>query len=242
MTGTSHIQRFCLIAGTWRWWFVAICFAMLAACASSPSRDATYTVKRGDTLYAIAQRYRVDYRELARWNGIGRDNLIVPGQVLRLHAPGARVASRATAPSAGSAGEPRVAAVPPVLAPPVPWLWPVTGGAATLTARPNGGHGLTIRGTHGQDIFCASSGRVVYLGAGLLGYGQLLIIKHNDSYLSAYGHTESVTVHEGDYVAAGQRVATMGDDPQGRPTLYFEIRINGAPRNPLLFLPARPAE
>lgn len=96
-----------------------------------------------------------------------------------------------------------------------------------------------IRGTAGQEIRSAASGRVVYFGSGLLGLGQLLIIKHNDSYLSAYGHADAVVVHEGDYVVAGQRIASMGTDGQGKPSLYFEIRINGAPGNPLTYLPAR---
>ena len=85
----------------------------------------------------------------------------------------------------------------------------------------------------------ASGGRVVYLGTGLLGYGQLLIIKHSDAYLSAYGHTQSVNVKEGDAVSIGQRIGTMGAGPQGTPMLYFEIRSNGTPGNPLALLPAR---
>jgi septal ring factor EnvC (AmiA/AmiB activator) len=110
---------------------------------------------------------------------------------------------------------------------------------AALTTRPNGGQGLTISGELGQPVLAAAAGRVVYTGTGLLGYGQLLIIKHNESYLTAYGHIDSVTVVEGDAVAAGQRVAAMGSGPQGTPLLYFEIRLNGTPGNPLLLLPQR---
>jgi lipoprotein NlpD len=80
----------------------------------------------------------------------------------------------------------------------------------------------------------------VYTGSGLLGYGQLVILKHNATYLSAYGHTQSVAVREGDAVVAGQRIATMGAGPNGDAMLYFEIRINGTPGNPLSFLPSRP--
>lgn len=108
-----------------------------------------------------------------------------------------------------------------------------------LTTRPNGGQGLTINGQLGQEIRAAGPGRVVYSGSGLLGYGQLVIIKHNDTYLSAYGHTQEVIVREGDDVSGGQRVATMGPGPQGAPMLYFEIRTNGTPGNPLLLLPPR---
>ena len=119
------------------------------------------------------------------------------------------------------------------------WQWPVSGGTATLTSRPNGGQGLTISGRLGEEIRAAGAGRVVYTGSGLLGYGQLVIIKHNETYLSAYGHTQSVAIREGDAVAAGQRIATMGAGPQGTPMLYFEIRINGTPGNPLSLLPQR---
>jgi len=220
--------------------------ALLAACGSSPVRNAaTYTVKRGDTLYSIAARHGLDYRDVARWNGIGRDYVIHPGQVLHLQARGSKASPSSSSRAQATAKAPRAAAskrapvVKPV-GPPVKWQWPVEGGAATLTTRPNGGLGLMIGGRSGQDIRSAGEGRVVYTGTGLLGYGQLVIIKHNDTYLSAYGHTQSVAVKEGDAVAAGQRIATMGNGPQGSPMLYFEIRINGAPGNPLSLLPQRP--
>lgn len=119
------------------------------------------------------------------------------------------------------------------------WQWPVDTGTPLLTTRPNGGQGLSISGQLGQDIRAAASGRVVYTGTGLLGYGQLVIIKHSDTYLSAYGHTQAVAVREQEAVVAGQRIATMGQGPQGTPLLYFEIRTNGAPGNPLLLLPQR---
>jgi lipoprotein NlpD len=222
--------------------FRAACIAglavTLAACSSTPySAGGSYTVKRGDTLYSISYRHGLDYRDVARWNGIGRDFTIYPGQVLRLSA----IARTSAAPSrtAGStpkSPKPPKAAVRP---PSIPWQWPAIGGVATLTDRPNGGHGLTISGKLGQEIRAASSGSVVYLGSGLLGYGQLLIIKHSDAYLSAYGHTQSVAVKEGDIVVMGQRIATMGPGPQGSPMLYFEIRSNGIPGNPLLLLPKR---
>jgi lipoprotein NlpD len=212
---------------------------LLASCASEPTRTSTYTVRRGDTLYAIAWRYRLDYQELARLNGIGRDYMIHPGQVLRLSASAPPRKSKAKV----AAKKPAIATKPPsaprIVGPPVRWQWPVEGGAAALTTRPNGGQGLTINGRAGQEVRSAGSGRVVYTGSGLLGYGQLLIIKHNDTYLSAYGHTQSVLVREHQDVVAGQRVATMGSGPQGTPMLYFEIRINGTPSNPLLLLPQR---
>jgi lipoprotein NlpD len=210
---------------------------VLAACSSTPERPATYTVKRGDTLYAIAWRHGLEYRDLARWNRIGRDYVIHPGQKLRLYPP-SRGAPRASPQKSAPAAAAKQPMRPP-RGPPVQWQWPVSGGAATVTSRPNGGHGLTIAGRLGDDVRAAGPGRVVYTGSGLLGYGQLVIIKHNDTYLSAYGHTQSVAIKEGDVVAAGQRIATMGAGPRGAPMLYFEIRVNGAPTNPLGLLPSR---
>jgi lipoprotein NlpD len=210
--------------------------ALLAACASHPERDRTHTVKRGDTLYAIAVRHKIDWQDLARWNGIGPNQVIRVGQVLKLYpsrsgrssTPPATASARQTAPARARAG------------PPLQWQWPVSGGTAKLTSRPNGGQGLTVSGQMGEDVRAAAAGRVVYTGTGLLGYGQLVILKHNETYLSAYGHTQSVAVREGDAVVAGQRIATMGAGPQGDAMLYFEIRVNGTPGNPLSYLPTRP--
>lgn len=214
----------------------------LAACSSTPPKPSTYTVKRGDTLYGIAWKHRLNYQDIARWNGIGRDYVIHPGQVLRLTPPAGRVAAAQPAPAGKKTAPtaPRAQTTRPKPAgPPVKWQWPVDGGTPALTSRPNGGYGLTIAGRAGQDIRSAAPGRVVYTGSGLLGYGQLVIIKHNDTYLSAYGHTASVLVKEQQQVASGQRIATMGAGPQGTPMLYFEIRENGSPMNPLPLLPQR---
>ena len=230
-----------------RWlapWLIAL--ALVAGCASNPE-GGSYTVKRGDTLYSIAFRHKLDYKELARWNRIGRDYVIYPGQTLRLSAPGksastppksgASSAGRAATPPKARPSAPRQPALP--AGPPVQWQWPVIAGTATLTSRPNGGQGLMIVGKLGDDVRAAGPGRVVYTGSGLLGYGQLIIVKHNETYLSAYGHLQSVLLQEGDAVSAGQRIATMGNGPQGSPQLYFEIRINGTPGNPLGLLPQR---
>ena len=225
---------------------LALTLALLVACGSTPSQRATtYTVKRGDTLYAIAWRHGLNYRDIARWNGIGRDYVIHPGQKLRLYPSGkdARVASAAQ-PAAKARptkqpARPRTTAAPVPASQAVRWHWPVSGGTATLTSRPNGGYGLTVGGKVGDEVRAAADGSVVYTGSGLLGYGQLVILKHNETYLSAYGHTQAVAVREGDRVKAGQRVATMGTGPHGAPLLYFEIRVNGTPSNPLELLPQR---
>jgi lipoprotein NlpD len=214
-----------------RYFTVALVAIVCVACGSDPPRPSgSYVVKKGDTLYSIAWRNGLDYRELARWNGIGRDYAIKPGQVLRLTKSGATPVASTSSPPARRA---------PVQSagPPMKWSWPAIGHSVTLTSRPNGGEGLTIGGTLGMDIRAAAAGRVVYTGTGLLGYGQLVIIKHNDTYLSAYGHTQAVRVREQDPVQAGQPIATMGAGPNGAPMLYFEIRVNGVPVDPTPMLP-----
>ena len=101
------------------------------------------------------------------------------------------------------------------------------------------GTGVLINGKSGQPIVAAAPGRVVYAGSGLIGYGQLIILKHNDTYLSAYGYTASLQVKEGQVVKQGQRIATMGEGPERKARLHFEIRRNGQPVNPRQFLPKR---
>jgi lipoprotein NlpD len=105
--------------------------------------------------------------------------------------------------------------------------------------KPGAGTGLLIGGKAGQPVRAAASGHVVYSGSGLIGYGQLIIVKHNDTYLSAYGHNESVLVREGEQIKKGQRIATMGEGPGLEPRLHFEIRRIGEPVDPRQFLPAR---
>lgn len=213
-------------------WVHVICIsvmALFAGCGSQPSRaPSSYTVKAGDTLYSIATRYGLDYRELARFNGIGNDYRIRVGEVLHFPNAGNKTAV-ATQPAI-----PDKPALPPSN---ITWRWPTVAYSYAATLRPNGGHGLTIAGRVGQDIRAAAAGKVVYTGTGLLGYGQLIIIKHDDTYLSAYGHTQTVLVNEGDQVSAEQKIATMGNGPAGTPLLYFEIRANGQPLDPLSLLP-----
>ena len=221
----------------WRWlhqrWLIYIAALLLAACGSEPIASGTYTVKSGDTLYSIAARNNVELRELAKLNNIGNDFRIYPGQVLRLSSTVAKP-RQVDKPVRATADVPKVVAPPPSN---IKWNWPTSSANFAATTRPNGGVGLVIKGRVGQDINAAAAGRVVYTGSGLLGYGQLIIIKHDDVYLSAYGHTDSVLVHEGDQVTANQKVASMSNGPNGEPMLYFEIRVNGQPTDPLAVLP-----
>lgn len=120
------------------------------------------------------------------------------------------------------------------------WRWPASGRLKTSGwARQGGRKGIQILGRRGQPVFAANAGRVVYSGSGLRGYGRLIIIKHNNTYLSAYGHNAWLMVKQGDHVAAGQQIATMGSRYGTEPALYFEVRKNGKPINPLAVLPKR---
>ncbi|HEU4516660.1 MAG TPA: peptidoglycan DD-metalloendopeptidase family protein [Steroidobacteraceae bacterium] len=196
-------------------------------------------VRAGETLYSIATRYGLDWRELARINDIGSDNLIRPGERLRLPKPDR--ASGASPKSASAAARPARRASPddPAHRPPA-WRWPVDVGTVAGTVKqPSGGVGLRIDGGLNQAILAAADGKVVYTGSGLLGYGQVVIINHVRGWLTAYGHNAFVHVKEGEEVRAGQRIAAMGLGPGQRPMLYFEIRLEGEPQDPLAQLPQR---
>ncbi|MEM1080970.1 MAG: peptidoglycan DD-metalloendopeptidase family protein [Pseudomonadota bacterium] len=292
---------------------------------NSSSAPTVYPVNRGDTLYSIAFRYGMDWREVARWNEISAPYTIQIGQRIRLRPPVNRSVSTST-PSAApgqasgigtpprsvssrtldpapSTGESEAATntatlatvpLPPITAPspdagadftpstetetetsttarpgsstaPTPtaaggrgadqanivtsgrgrsvagatWFWPTEG---RLTQRFNANDtrkGIHIAGEDGQAIRTAANGEVVYSGNGLIGYGELIIIKHTDSMLSAYAHNDRRLVQQGDRVQAGQIIARMGEFEPNRPLLHFEIRRNGQPDDPLKYLPPR---
>jgi lipoprotein NlpD len=274
-----------------------MCGLLLGGCADTAAGGPeTYIVRPQDTLYSIAWRHDLDYRDLARWNNIGGDFRISVGQALVLgpgrvpvpqHAPPRPAAPPAVAGSSAAADAPRVSKprplptvppstaqapptaqatplavkvpppallpppsvqpiapqAPPALLPPaisVPatgvaskWVWPTDRIGAP---RPVPGGGILLSGRLGQDVRAASAGRVVYRGNGLRGYGNLIIIKHADSVLSAYAHNREMLVHDGQDVATGQVIAHMGEGSPQSPVLYFEIRQNGRPVDPLPFL------
>ncbi|MDQ2695143.1 MAG: peptidoglycan DD-metalloendopeptidase family protein [Pseudomonadota bacterium] len=238
--------------------------------AGRPGQDSTYMVVRGDTLYEIAWRYGLDYRQIAAWNRLANPDLIFPGQQLRLTPPQGGpapqlLASAAPLPKASAKGRkqqarspapataPRLAAVTaakpapapavssaPAARPPgnTPWRWPVDG-KVVRGFRPDlpGHKGIHISGSLGAAVRAASPGRVVYSGDGLPGYGRLIILKHSDTLLSAYGYLGKILVKEGDSIEVGQSIAEMGSSYNNSPVLHFEIRQNGKPIDPLLFLP-----
>lgn len=237
-----------------------------------------YIVVRGDTLYGIAFRHGLDWRDVAAWNAIPAPYTIYPGQKLRLRAAGTQVAAASRpAPARPTASAPPRPSAPPVAistptptptpdatppqavgagssSPPPPrpatpavpangpvaWRWPAEG---QLVGRFVNGdptrQGLDIAGNGGQAVRAAADGVVVYSGAGLVGYGELVIIKHTDEWLSAYGHNRKRLVDEGQAVKAGEQIAEMGRTGASRDMLHFEIRRNGRPIDPLPLLPAR---
>ena len=243
----------------------------------------THTVKRGETLVGIALQYGLDYRELARWNGIANPNLLEVGQVLQLQAPAPAAAvpgAPVATPLAGAAPpvevrplantdklkvEPRGVKLPysdkalaqlggepdpkppaePIapVAPGVPaadgdkvdWSWPAKGRVvATFT---DANKGIDIAGNKGDAVLASAAGRVVYSGTGLRGYGKLVILKHNETWLSAYAHNVKLLVNEGDIVRKGQKIAEMGASDTDAVKLHFEIRKQGSPVDPLKQLP-----
>jgi lipoprotein NlpD len=120
------------------------------------------------------------------------------------------------------------------------WSWP---GQGKLVSRFRSGdplkQGIKLRADAGDPVKAAATGKVVYSGSGLIGYGRLIIVKHNDNYLSAYGHNRKLLAREGDQVTRGQQLAEMGTDSSGQPMLHFEIRRDGQPVDPLAVLPQR---
>jgi lipoprotein NlpD len=286
--------------------------------ARTPIPGGMYTVLRGDTLYSIAFRNGVDFRDLAQWNQVAEPYTIWPGQRLRL-SPGPQTSSVAVAPtrpaaaapsaatSPASAGAPVFEPVPPSTAahiaagpattpptaagsgvessgsaapgvspvtaasagvvpvagapapamvpkPTVPaavpsapsravsglaWRWPAAGAVVKRFRSTDAIPGIEISGKTGEPVRSAADGVVVYSGNGLVGYGELVIIKHSDSLLSAYGHNRKRLVKEGQRVSAGQQIAEMGATGAARNGLEFQIRKDGNPVDPLAYLPPR---
>ncbi len=242
--------------------------------------DGHYRVKRGDSLHAIAFSFSMDWRDIAKWNGISSPYTIYPDQELRLSAPGGQrsqkqsstSASKTSADTRPSSNKTVVKAAPsksststtydhtpkpatstaPVTntapaastavatADPGKWLWPAEGRIIS-NFKPNdpARKGIDIGGKEGQPVIASAAGEVVYSGSGLIGYGAMIIIKHNERLLRAYAHNQKRLVAEGQKVAGGERIANMGKTDRNQPMLHFEIRLNGNPQNPLKYLPDR---
>lgn len=230
----------------------ATVFVLVALLLSACGHHVYHRVERGDSLYSIGWQYDQDYRQVATWNNIKPPYVLAPGQWLRVAPPlqGARpavvAAPKSKAPEEIAA--PVTASVVPApsatATKPPPgiasrtWQWPTRGELVrTFAADEPGKKGVDIRGRLGQPILSAAAGRVVYGGSGLVAYGNLLIIKHDDNYLTAYAHNHKLRVQEGDTVTAGQHIADMGKSGTEQVMLHFEIRYQGKPVDPLRYLP-----
>ncbi len=226
-----------------RIFFTCLCLVLLLyGCTSKLKQsryyhNSYYIVKKGDTLYSISWRYGVDSKTLARWNNISRPYTIYPGQKLRINstAPIKRAKSSGKSSSAKSKS---VSNKPRKLVKTVPvgdWRWPVRGKLLSKFSGSN--NGIDIVAKEGTIITATSAGKVVYAGNGLRGYGNLLIIKHNASFFSAYAHNRKLLVAEGAKVKTGQKIAELGSTGTDRAKLHFEIRKDGNPVDPLKYLP-----
>lgn len=198
-------------------------------------------VARGDTLYSLAEETGVSYQDLARWNDIAPPYVIRPGQRLRLTPPPDERSARSADVDTAKTPQRRQVATPRTPSGPSPgtWVWPTEGVVLARFQDRGTNKGLDIAGARGQTIRAAAPGEVVYTGGGLRGYGQLIIVKHNRDYLSAYAHCERIHVAEGDVIKGGQKIAAMGSSGTDRVKLHFEIRYRGSPVDPLKYLPKR---
>jgi lipoprotein NlpD len=214
---------------------------------SASTLGAMYKVKKGDTLYSISFRYGMDYKELAKINHIRSPYNIYVDQKIYFNQtkqaayrnkqvvkkkretkkkwqPATQTTQSTTANSLANQS--------------LNWGWPTTGKViSTYSISSAGRKGIDIAGKSGQAVIASAAGKVVYSGNGLARYGNLLIIKHNDVYISAYAHNKTLLVKEGQHVEAGQNIATLGRSGAQREQLHFEIRRNGKPVDPLRFLP-----
>ena len=219
----------------------------------SRSGASSITVVRGDTVFAIARQTGRSPGDLISWNHLQSPERLVPGQRLRVVPPEpvprpSKPVSAAGAPSA-VATHASVPVRPPPAAPPlhdvVPetagpptWCWPTQGRVVSaFIAGDTTRQGIDIAGHDGQTVRAAAAGQVVYSGSGLVGYGELIIIKHTADWLSAYAHNRARLVQEGQQVRAGQKIAELGHSGTSQDLLHFEIRLHGKPVDPLQQLP-----
>jgi lipoprotein NlpD len=228
----------------------------VATPAATPTPEGTYIVKRGDTLYSIALDHGHDYREIAQWNSLDDPTKLTVGQVLRVKPPaepavvlGAatssnRIESRpldpppvekpavsAPAPAAPAPSAPPPAGEKPLLeVHPLTFAWPVKGKVVAGFAEPRQ-KGIDIEGRSGEPVGAAAPGRVTYVGSGIPGLGKLIVIKHDQGYITVYAHNKDILVKEQQSVTRGQKIAELGEK------LHFQIRKGAAAVDPLLYLP-----
>jgi lipoprotein NlpD len=215
--------------------------------AENAGKPGYYTVKPGDTLIRIGMDNGQSGRDIARWNKLDNPNLIETGQVLRVVPPSQEVV--VTRPNVISATPSEATASAPAASAPLPATAPVAAEEALSFQWPARGNlisgfdeaknkGLDIGGKAGDPVMAAADGRVVYAGAGLRGYGNLIILKHNNTYLTAYAHNQTLLVKEDQVIKRGQKIAEMGSSDADQVKLHFEIRRQGKPVDPAKYLSA----
>lgn len=250
----TRVKLFCLVV------FPAL---LLTSCGG----HVYHIVEPGETLYSISWIYDQNYKDIAYWNGVDESYTIKPGQRLRVAAygPGEQRPTKLTPqvvnkPSPQPISKPAVltkakpyAATAPAVKPQqdripttvgpdlveseIQWRWPTKGGVVNEFSISKLNKGIDIEGKQGQPVYSAASGKVVYAGSGLVGYGKMIIINHNQTFLSAYGHNNEILVSEGSQVKRGDLIARMGSTGTNGTKLHFEIRRDGKPVNPLDYLP-----
>jgi lipoprotein NlpD len=241
--------------------------APVRAAAPAPPQQSGdfYSVRRGDTLYSIALDHGADYREVAQWNGLDDPTRIQVGQQLRVTPPpgqaqigAARMAGRVESrpleaaalpprvevkpsPAPATAAAPATAEAPATAAAPAPpaasaFMWPAKGRILAEFAEPRK-KGIDIDGRPGDPVVAAAAGRVTYVGTGIQGMGKLVVIKHDNGFITVYAHNKDIVVKEQQAVARGQKIAEIGSTDAERPKLHFQIRKGAAPVDPILYLP-----
>jgi lipoprotein NlpD len=238
--------------------------ARLLPGAENAGRPGYYTVRPGDTVVRIALDAGQNWRDVVRWNNLTNPNAIEVGQVLRVQPPVGEAVTRpvqqsvvsptASAPAPAqapasrplepapqaSAPQPGASQTPSPVDDDITWAWPAPGNLSVLAGfDETRNKGYDIGGKAGDPVLAAADGRVVYAGAGLRGYGNLIILKHNNTYLTAYAHNQALLVKEDQTVRKGQKIAEMGATDADRVKLHFEIRRQGKPVDPSRYLTAR---
>ncbi|WP_039055303.1 amidase activator ActS [Enterobacter sp. Bisph1] len=220
---------------------LAICL-LLASCAGNNDNysGSVYTVKRGDTLSRISRMTGTSVKDLASMNGISPPYTIEVGQ--RLKVKGASKSGSSSSKSASRTAKVVPSSQVPLASwPPVGqrcWRWPTSGKVIETYSTTDGGNkGIDIAGARGQPIYAAGAGKVVYVGNQLRGYGNLIMIKHSEEYITAYAHNDTLLVNNGQSVKSGQKIATMGSSDADSVRLHFQLRYKATAIDPLRYLP-----
>ena len=195
-----------------------------------------YEVQAGDNLFRIGRNFGRSVADLARWNGLADPYIIEIGDVLRVSPAGG--SAIVTAPPASSNSSTSTSSAPVAAEVSINWAWPANG-PILQGFDPAKNKGVDMAGKAGDPVLAAGDGSVVYAGSALRGYGNLVIIKHNSSFVSAYAHNQALLVKDGQSVKRGQKIAEMGQTESDRVKLHFEIRKNSTPVDPMQYLPSR---